>query len=244
VKAHPDEQKKLLGLQNLDTKLTQLGHAVTTITQVPALAAIDGELVEIRRRLVERSGERDDVRTELRRIESDVEVVEARIDRDTARLEETSSAKDAQALESELVSLRKRRSDLEDIELVVMEKLEGVDTAVVQIEVERDEAEARRATLVAERDSEMAVIESQRVETVGEREALVSTLDSDLVALYEKQRARYGIGAALLRGGVSGGSGMALNESDLRDIRQTAPDEVVLCPDSGVILVRTEESGL
>ncbi len=244
MKAHPDEQKKLLALQNFDTKLTQLGHAEATIAQLSAIDAIDGELVEIHRRLVERAGERDDARTELRRIESDVEVVEARIGRDTARLEGTLSAKDTQAFESELESLRTRRSDLEDIELAVMEKVEGCDGAVAEVESEREDAEVRRATLAAERDREQKAIDEKRAETIRERSALVETLDAELVALYDKQRGRYGIGAALLRGGVSGGSGMALNEADLRDIRQAAADEVLLCPDGGAILVRTEESGL
>jgi predicted nucleic acid-binding Zn-ribbon protein len=40
------------------------------------------------------------------------------------------------------------------------------------------------------------------------------------------------------------GSNMRLNESDLSVISRAAPDDVVLCPDSGAILIRNEESGL
>jgi predicted nucleic acid-binding Zn-ribbon protein len=40
------------------------------------------------------------------------------------------------------------------------------------------------------------------------------------------------------------GSNVKLTESDLQVIRASAPDDVVLCPDSGAILVRNEESGL
>ncbi len=69
-------------------------------------------------------------------------------------------------------------------------------------------------------------------------------MPAELLALYDRQRARYGFGASLLQGGVSTASGVALNNSDLQDIRRAAPDDVVLCPDSDAILVRTAESGL
>ena len=76
------------------------------------------------------------------------------------------------------------------------------------------------------------------------RNRIASSISAELVALYDKQRSRYGIGAALLTRGVSGGSHVKLHESDLAVIRAAAPDDVVLDPDSSCILIRTEESGL
>ncbi len=43
---------------------------------------------------------------------------------------------------------------------------------------------------------------------------------------------------------MSTASGVTLTNSDLQSIRAAAPDDVVLCPDSDAILVRTPESGL
>jgi hypothetical protein len=76
------------------------------------------------------------------------------------------------------------------------------------------------------------------------RSTIVGKVPADLMALYERQRSRYGVGASHLRGGVSGASGVRLTESDMARIRSAAPDEVILCPDSDAILVRTAESGL
>jgi hypothetical protein len=39
-------------------------------------------------------------------------------------------------------------------------------------------------------------------------------------------------------------SGVKLNANDLNAIRSAAPDDVLICPDSQAILVRTPESGL
>ena len=73
---------------------------------------------------------------------------------------------------------------------------------------------------------------------------MAAKVPDDLLALYERQRARYGFGASLLQGGVSTASGVTLTGSDLQTVRRAAPDDVVLCPDSEAILVRTAESGL
>ena len=69
-------------------------------------------------------------------------------------------------------------------------------------------------------------------------------IPADLLDLYEKQRARYGIGASLLRGGVSLAAGVALGAADLDRVRAADPNAVLICPESSAILVRTAESGL
>lgn len=60
-------------------------------------------------------------------------------------------------------------------------------------------------------------------------------MPDELLALYEKQRARYGVGASHLRAGVSTASGVMLNATDLGVVRAAAPDDVLLCPESSAI---------
>ena len=96
----------------------------------------------------------------------------------------------------------------------------------------------------AELVTQSAELESETARQSASRQAIVGGLPDDVYALYERQRERYGVGASHLRGGVSSASGVALTESDLQDIRRASPDEVILCPDSNAILVRTPESGL
>ena len=99
LKAAPDDQKLLLDLQALDTKLSQLDHRAKSLPQHAVLSALDAELTTLRAAALERRGAREDVALELKRLESDVEVVEARIARDAERLEGSSSVKDVAALE-------------------------------------------------------------------------------------------------------------------------------------------------
>jgi predicted nucleic acid-binding Zn-ribbon protein len=244
LKATPDEQALLLDLQAIDTKLQQLNHRAKSLPEHAALQQLSVENTELLVTLAEQKGVLEDARIELKRVESDVAVVEARISRDSARLQASSSTKDVAALEQELAALRKRQLDLEEIELTVMERVEEQDATVGQIGEQAGVLQGRMADLEGERDVAMKAIDAERSNANANRVAIAGKVPADLLALYEKQRQRYGVGASHLRGGVSSASGVKLNENDMVTIRTAAPDEVLMCPDSNAILVRTSESGL
>ncbi len=244
LKASPDDQAMLLEVQQLDTRLQQLDHRSRSLPALVQLAELAKEEEQLRSTLAQKRGDAEDARTELKRVESDVAVVEARITRDSNRLQGSSSMKDVHALEQELTSLRKRLSDLEDIELTVMERVEQEQEALGAAEARLAELRGRVIALEAERDEQLKALDSERAHARANRATIAGKVPAELMALYERQRSRYGVGASHLRGGVSSASGVKLTESDMARIRSAAPDEVILCPDSDAILVRTSESGL
>lgn len=244
LKAAPADQALLLDLQALDTRLQQLAHRVRNLPQTAAVADLEAERTEVQRTFAERMGALEDARAELGRTESDVAVVDARIARDSERLRSTASVKDVQALEQELEALAKRKSDLEDIQLAVMETVEEREAEVEETRAELERIDGRLTELTAERDTALAQLEAERTAAQNDRGVVAGKLPPDLLALYEKQRERYGVGASHLRGGVTSASGVSLNASDMNTIRAAAPEDVLICPDSNAILVRTAESGL
>lgn len=244
LKASPNDQAQLLELQAIDTRIQQLDHQAKMLPQLAVLATLESESTALRGELLSSAGGLEDAQRELKRIESDVAVVEARIKRDTERLQASSSVKDVAGLESELAGLARRQLDLEEIELEVMERLDGLEAAVRELRSRHDDLRTAIDGVLAERDEFLAAITSERAHAVADRTTLTGKLPDDLLALYESQRARYGQGASLLRGGVSSASGLKLNEYDMAAIRAAAPDDVILCPESSAILVRTAESGL
>ncbi|MEO8708272.1 MAG: hypothetical protein ABI400_04415 [Lacisediminihabitans sp.] len=244
MKASPDDQAHLLDLQAADTRLNQLDHRAKTLPEIGALASLAEGLATLRQELMSTTGALEDAELELSRIEADVSVVETRIARDTDRMQSTSSVKDVAGFEAELTGLRRRQLELEEVELEVMERVENLQSAVREARTALDEAEARVSEVEAERDAALAAITSERQHAAANRSSIASVLPEDLLALYERQRNRYGLGASFLRGGVSGASGVKLTESDMAVVRAAAPDDVLICPDSNAILVRTDESGL
>lgn len=244
LKASQAAQATLLELQALDTRINQLNHRSKMLPELATLAGLDSENAALRVEILSATGAVEDAKLELGRIESDVVVVEARIARDVDRLQTSTSVKDVAGLESELAGLRRRQLELEEIELVVMERADLLESAAQTLQ-SRNAGLAKKVTEVtAERDSSLEFITVERDAAAKERAAIAVSMPEDLLALYEKQRERYGAGASLLRGGTSTASGVKFNENDMEAIRAAAPDDVLLCPDSNAILVRTAESGL
>ncbi|GAA4374788.1 zinc ribbon domain-containing protein [Agromyces bauzanensis] len=245
MKASPADQQELLRLQSLDTRLQQLAHRLGALPQTAPLAELAGRDTAVRGTRAEAVGALEGARAELKRLESDVATVEARIARDGDRLQHTSSVKDVTALESELASLARRRSDLEDQELVVMQRVEDAEGVVAGIDEERASIAAEVEALEAERDEAAAGLTKEREAAVRDRDVVAGGVPADLLVFYEQRRARgAGIGAALLRQRTCQGCNMTLTGSDLDTVRRAADDDVLLCPDCDRILVRTEESGI
>ena len=245
MKASPAEQEQLLRLQSLDTRLAQLAHKLGSLPQTGRLAEFAARDQAVRGTRAEALGTLEDARVELKRLESDVAIVEARIARDSERLQHTSSVKDVSALESELAFLRRRLNDLEEQELVVMERVEEADVAVSSIDLQREAIVTEVAALEAERDEAAGGLGVEREQTERDRAVVAEGVAEPLLAFYEQRRVRGGgVGAALLRARTCGGCGITLTGSDLESVRRAAPDEVVLCPECDRILVRTDESGL
>lgn len=244
AKAPASEQLRLLDLQALDGKLTQLSRRAAATAKNADIDALAEKLAAADSSLVALNTEIADTERELKRAEGDVETVQSRIERDQKRLDSgAGSPKDLTALQHELVSLNKRRSDLEDVELEVMERLEGLRTRQAEHQQANDQLREELSGLERARDEELAGIESERAAAAAERQKVAGSFEASLLAVYEKTLAHRGIGAARLFHGKSEGSGMQLSPGDLADIRKAAPDDIVFCPDSGCILIRSEEWG-
>ncbi|MCR2827015.1 zinc ribbon domain-containing protein [Microbacterium sp. zg.Y909] len=243
MNASPADQRRLLDLTELDARIAQADRLRQNPPQGVRVKELLAQRQAYSQELSRLLGARDDARTELARIESDVAVVQARSDRDAGRLASSANAKEAQGLESEIASLAKRKSALEDAELEVMERLEQCEAAVVAQEALMAETNAEGVRLSDEAKAVVADATARLDQAKRDRAAIVAALPADLVALYDRTAAR-STGAALLRRGTCEGCRMVLSGTDLQNLRETPDNGVVTCPECGCILVRTEESGL
>lgn len=201
--------------------------------------ALDSLLVRARTEL-------GDVQREVAKAEADVQLVRDRSARDQARLDAgTGTAKDLQAIQHELESLARRQSELEDVELEVMERAENAESAATQLTAEREALAAQIEQATAERDKALAELDAEASTVAAPRPDIVAGVGEDLVALYEKIRAHSGgLGAAPLRQRRCGGCQLELNNVDMNRIKAAPADEVLRCEECRRILVRTAESGL
>lgn len=238
VRAAPDVQLRLLDLQALDDELRRIDGHRRRLEAAQDIAALEGERAQLRRAAAEQRGRLEDLRTRLTRLETDVRLVVERLDRDRSRLSASSSARDVQGLEHEIAALLRRRESLEDDQLGVLEELETAESAAAATDGEGVAVDERLEAMRTDRDDALTGLAGQREDVDRRRAALAGELPPDLVALYDRQRTRYGVGAALLRGTVSQGSNVELTSADLAAIRAASPDAVILDPESSCILVR------
>lgn len=188
-----------------------------------------------------------DLTEEQQRADADVEQVKSRRERDQAMVDAGTIAdpKALQRMLGELESLERRISDLEDVEIEVMERLEEAQGSLTERSAELDALEVQAADLERARSAKAGELDQQVAETADERKQTASGLPEDLMTLYAKLREQKGgVGAAALRRRECGGCRLTLNASDLAVIAKAPADEVVRCEECGRILVRTSESGL
>ncbi|WP_347107682.1 C4-type zinc ribbon domain-containing protein [Paenarthrobacter sp. S56] len=242
AKAAPAEQLKLLELQGLDAKLKSLAGRRKVLEADPRITDLQDALNVANGELGAAKLAVHDAEAELRRSEADVEQVVSRIERDEARLNSgTGLSKDLVALQNDIASLNKRRSDLEDVELEILERLDSLRERQAAQQAIVDDIQGSFGSIRAELDQQIAEISAEETVVRGERGAFAGTLDQNLLAIYEKTIARRGVGAARLFHGKSEGSGMTLSPGDLAEVKAAAEDDIVFCPDSGCILVRSAE---
>jgi uncharacterized protein len=246
VKADPFRQLRLLELQAIDTRLDQITHARTRIPQLAELVQLKARSAALDADLVRSETALGDVEREVAKAEADVQLVRDRAARDQARLDVgTGTAKDLQALQHELQSLARRQSELEDIELGVMERAETLEGQVARLRAERAELDQQVRHVTAARDAALAELDAEAGTVAAPRTDLTAEVGDELLALYEKIRASSGgTGAAALRQRRCGGCQLELNPVEIGRIRSAASDEVLRCEECRRILVRTPESGL
>lgn len=238
------DQRRLLDLQGLDTRLAQLAHRRRTLEIHERVAALEQRAEEISTELVTVRTAHSDARRELVKAETDVEQVRSRAARNQSRLDAgQGSAKDMQALTSELETLARRQSELEDVELEVMERLEEIENRLAELEERARVAAEEQAATIADRDAQLAEIDTEASQVRAAREAEAARIDEGLLALYERLReSRGGVGAALLRGSRCEGCRLDLNASDVAVIRGADPEKIIRCEECGRILVRETAS--
>ncbi|WP_336083496.1 zinc ribbon domain-containing protein [Nocardia sp. SSK8] len=245
MNVEPSVQSKLLQLAAVDAELTRIAHRRTALPEQQEVTRLAAERTGYKDAAVAVEIGIDDLDRDIRKLEGEVEAVRKREDRDRGMLTAgTVAAKQLSEIQHELGSLERRRSVLEDELLTVMEQREAMaadhDHAGARLsKAEQDLADAER--LRDEAMADLAVAE-QRCDT--DRAGLVGLFPDELLAVYDKQRAAHGVGAALLQARRCGACRIEIDRGEMQRIAKAAPEAVLRCPECGAIMVRTKESGL
>ncbi|MBV9831174.1 MAG: hypothetical protein JOZ82_06220 [Marmoricola sp.] len=239
MKADPSAQRRLLDLAAVDAELARAEHRRRTLPEQAAVEEAERTLRAVADAVVVAQTALSDLDRDVAKLDREVEQVRTRETRDRQLLEKGSvSAKQAADLQHELDSLARRRAVLEEEQLEVMERQEAAGVDLRHETEARDAAQTALDDAVERRDGTLGDIGTTEARRGEERTALVAQLPADLVELYDKIRAKSGVGAGELTGNRCGACRLEMDRSELRDVQAAAPDDVVRCENCAAIVVR------
>ena len=240
MKASVSDQRSILDIQNFDFTTTSLNAKAAGLPEIAAINSLTIKQNNARDLRIAAETELNDVKRELTRAETDVEQVVSRINRDEARLASgTGAAKELEQLQHELVSLAARRAELEEVELEIMMRVDGIKERITDLSGQENQLALEIADLNIRKENALAAIHTELEGIDADRKSTVQSVGPEILALYEKIReGNNGIGAAALAGNQCKGCNLTLNTIELQRIAGLADDEVVRCEECRCILVR------
>jgi predicted nucleic acid-binding Zn-ribbon protein len=240
MKATLREQHAILNIQNLDFTFSTLTNKAANLPEIAAISSLTIKADNARDLRIAAETEHSDVKRELARAEGDVEQIVTRINRDEARLASgTASPKELEQLQHEIGTLGVRRTELEEIELEIMMRIDGIKARITELSEQESALAAEITELEIKKANALAVINADIEATKSDRASEITSINAELVALYEKIRSsNNGTGAAALVGNQCKGCHLTINTVELQRIASLAEDEVVRCEECRCILVR------
>ena len=240
MKASASDQRSILDIQQFDFQTATLKNKAATLPELAEISSTTIKHNNVRDLRIAAETEFSDVKRELARAEGDVEQIVTRIERDEKRLSSgTGSAKELEQTQHELGTLGSRRAELEEVELEIMMRVDGIKERIAALTQEESDLTAVIADLNIRKENALAAVNTELETISADRTATTQSVQADFLALYEKIReGNNGIGAAILAGNQCKGCNLTLNTIELQRISALAEDEVVRCEECRCILVR------
>jgi predicted nucleic acid-binding Zn-ribbon protein len=197
--------RRLLDLQEADTAIGRLQARRRVLEDGSELAAVradadaaDNRLGELRLRL-------DEIGRDQSRFEHEIDSMTQKEQAEQQRMYDGSivNAKELEALQHEITSVHKRRSDREDELLALLELRENLEAEAVAAEQQAAALRARAEGAASAASDELAGISTDLADRTAHREAVAAEIDAEVLELYDDlRRQKKGIGAAALVDGV------------------------------------------
>ena len=237
MKANLQDQQTLLAIAEIDLALVKNQADRNKLLSDNKIQQANQRVYELSDLLIDQRNRVGELELELKRAERDLELVESRIAKDKQRLSATSSAKDAQGIEHELDSLNRRKLELEDAELNVMEILEQARNNLEEVNSQKLAAEKEFSDLSQALESQSKSLEAEQSSLKQKLQQFLSTLAPDLAQAYLKKASR-SVAVGRLQGRDCGACRLSLTATNFEEINSLPADEIAECPNCQAYLVR------
>jgi len=229
----------LLALQDLDTRLQQLGNRRSRLPERAVLSSVTAALARHDAAAAACAMRVATAEAEVERIEQAAAALTTKRTRLEAQLKTVIAPREAEALMNQIATINQQRDELDEHELTTME-------AETDAESEAAALAAARPALLAARDEAAAALAASEQEIDGEagelnaeRPSLLAALTADEVAWYDRMFAHHeGQGVVRLQGHRCSGCHLDLTAGELDAVKAAPADEFAECPQCSRALAR------
>jgi predicted nucleic acid-binding Zn-ribbon protein len=229
----------LLELQAADTMSDQLRHRRDTLAERDQVQAAKNELVRWNEARTIAKRRMDELAVEIAESEAAAGEIDKQRDKLQAQLKTVIAPREAEALQSEIQTLSRRRNELDDEELIALDEHSRLDAELAELQSKEETltadylgAEAALSTAETDIDGELARIDERLV-------GLRAAVDKPVLKQYDRLRKNNVIAAATLSGSRCEGCHLDLSAAEIDTIRDAAAkkDGIAECPQCGRLLV-------
>jgi hypothetical protein len=230
-------QSALLKLSQVDLEIEQVKNEISKAINSKELSEASAKLSETSGEVLTARTSFENLTMEARKADDNLHLVEERIARDSERLNNTSSPKDAQAMQSEIESLTRRKGELEEVELEVLDRLEKAEAELKQISTLREQLAAEVSVLQETIQAQVDELKTRGRKLTADRETLVSKVPSEILDKYKNLAAKQ-IAVGQVQNRACSACRMGLTASTIDMLSALAEDEIGSCPECLAMIVR------
>lgn len=230
-------QSALLKLAQVDLEIEQIKVEISKAIGSRELSEASALLSQYSGEVIAARTKYENLNMESRKADDNLHMVEDRIARDLERLNQTSSSKDAQAMQSEVESLTLRKAELEEVELEILERLEEAQTELDEISAKRESLAKNIEEIQARIQTQVDELKSRGRKLTADREILVTKIPADVLEKYKNLAAKQ-IAVGQVEARACSACRMGLTASTIDYLAGLAEDEIGSCPECLAMIVR------
>lgn len=235
--ANKTQQSLLLEVGTLDLAISRVQNELHEAERSSEVDHLRSQLLEAAEQLLQAHSKQENLQLEIKKVASDLELVEKRIIHDAERSKQVANDRELKAIEHELQSLRSRKSILEDAELELMESLEEAEKQVTSATQHRASLNVSLEEALSKVHGVTLTLSAQLSELTNKRNSAFGKLEPELAAVYER-KAQRGIAISQTLGRDCSACRLAINGVEFESLMAEPADHVPTCPNCDALIIR------
>jgi len=192
-----DEIEKLVRLQEIDSEIFACAEVIERFPS--RKSQMEKSIENASQDIAFIKKEQKKIQVEKKERDLELESIEDEIKKLQKRLDDVKTNKEYTAILSEIESLKKKKGEIEDVILVLMEKEDEINKKLAEFSKKEEETKKEIGDRIAEETKKVEEIKKRLEEKKAEREQMVSQIRKDVYDIYEKIRAGKKDGVAICK---------------------------------------------